>query len=720
MARRVVLGVFILALVAGCKGRRQRKASARGLAYPATRTVAHADEYHGTRVEDPYRWLEDADSAETRAWIEAQNKLTFSYLERLPARKRIRERFEQLMDYERYQVPFRRGDRYFYKRNDGLQDQDILYWAERLDAEPRVLLDPNGLSEDGTVALADTDVSPDGQLLAYAISRAGSDWREIKVREVETGEDLPADHLRWIKFSGASWKADSTGFFYSRLPAPEPGRELSAINRLPKVYYHEVGRPQEHDALVYERPDQPGWSLLPWVSDDGRYLIIYVGKGSATENGIFYLDLEADGPVVELLDRFDATYWPIGNEGPVWWVVTDLKAPKRRIVALDLRHPEREAWRELVPEAEHAIEDVRVVGDRFLVHYLRRAHSRLRLFRLDGARDRDIELPTLGTAFGFTGRPTQREAFFGFSSFTVPRTIYRYDLDARRLAVFRRPQVDVDTDRFVVKQVAYHGQDGTPVTMFITHKRSLALDGANPTLLQGYGGFSVSVTPFYSTRNVVWMEMGGVFAVPNLRGGGEYGKQWHRAGIREKKQNVFDDFIAAAERLIHNRYTRASRLAIAGASNGGLLVGACMTQRPGLFAACLPAVGVMDMLRFHRFTIGWAWVGELGSSDDPEMFKVLHAYSPYHRLHEGVRYPATLVTTADHDDRVVPAHSYKFTARLQACQGGPAPVLIRVETKAGHGAGTPISKQIDLAADRLAFLAENLQMRVRGRFWKRR
>jgi len=702
----------LLVALAACRSKSADGAPQATLDYPETRVVDHVDEYHGIKVKDPYRWLEDDNSDETKAWVEAQNKVTFAYLAQIKERARIRERIEKLLDYPKYGVPFEEGGRYFYKKNDGLQNQAVLYVADALDAEPRVLLDPNTLSEDGTVALARQWVSHDGKLMAYAVSDAGSDWRTFRVRDVETGQDLAADVLRWIKFSGASWTADSSGFYYSRYPEQTDGAALTGVNKQQRVYYHAVGTPQSEDPLVYERPDKEGWGLYPFVTEDGRYLVIYVSTAKGgNKNGLFVKDLGADGPIVEVLSDFDANYNPIGNDGSTFWIKTDKDAPKGRIIAIDVEDTAK-AWVELVPEAKNSIEDALVVGHHFLIHRLVKAHSKVELYRTDGSLAREIEMPGLGTAFGFTGGADDTETFFGFTGFTFPTTVFRHDLENGETTVFRDPEVDFDPEAFVSKQVAYASADGQYVTMFITHKKGLKLDGSNPTLLHGYGGFGISQTPWFSVSNLVWMEMGGVFAVPNLRGGSEYGEAWHEAGMLEKKQNVFDDFIAAAEALIANRYTSARKLAISGGSNGGLLVGACMNQRPDLFGACLPSVGVMDMLRFHEFTIGSRWVAEYGSSADPGLFPVLLAYSPYHNLDRGTHYPATLVTTGDHDDRVVPAHSFKYAAKLQACQRGGAPVLIRVEIRAGHGAGTPTSKRIEQIADRFAFLVRNLRIKL--------
>ena len=678
--------------------------------YPASRSSDHVDTYHGTSIPDPYRWLESPDSDETRAWVAAQNKLTFDYLEAIPARKAIRARLEKLWDYEKFGLPQQLGGRYFYSRNDGLQNQSVLYVTEGLDGEPRELLDPNKLSSDGTVALSGMDVSDDGKLLAYGLSRAGSDWQEWKVRDVATASDR-ADHLQWIKFSSASWNKDATGLFYSRYDEPTEETKLTAANYFQKLFYHQLGTPQASDRLAYERPDEKEWSFGGAVSEDGRYLAVSVWRDTARKTQLFYLDLaQPDAQMVELITGFDADFDFLGNDGPVFWIKTDWQAPRYRVMAVDLRRPERENWRQVSPESQDVLEAAHVVGERFFAVYMHDAHDRVEVFGLDGQRQRDLGLPGIGTVVGFGGKRTDRETFYAFTSFTTPTTIYRFDVASGESSVFRRPQVDFASEQYETEQVFYTSRDGTRVPMFITHKKGLALDGSNPTVLYGYGGFNHALSPSFSPTVAAWLELGGVYAVPNLRGGGEYGRAWHEAGMIFQKQKVFDDFIAAAQWLIDNRYTSRQKLAIRGGSNGGLLVGACLTQRPELFAAAVPAVGVMDMLRFHKFTIGWAWVSEFGSSDDPEQFKYILGYSPLHNLKPGTDYPATFITTGDHDDRVVPAHSFKFAAALQAAQAGSAPTLIRIETSAGHGAGKPTSKILDEAADVLTFLGENLRM----------
>jgi prolyl oligopeptidase len=680
------------------------------LEYPPAREMQQVDEYHGVRITDPYRWLEESDSDETRAWIEAQNRLTFSYLSRIPARERIRSRLAELWDYTRYGVPFQQGGRYFFTRNDGLQNQSVLYTADSLRAGPRVLLDPNALSADGTVALAGFDVSPDGRLLAYGLAASGSDWTEWRVREVDSGEDLP-DLVRWVKFSNASWTADGRGFFYSRYDAPGENQRLEDLNCWQKLYYHRLGSAQDEDELIYERPDQKEWGFSGTVTDDGRYLVIHVWHGTDPRNRVYYRDLTVpDAPVVRLIDSPEAAFSFIDNDGEIFWFRTDWNAPRGRIIAVHIRRPDRESWSEIVPQAAETLQSVTLVGDRFLAVYLKDAYTQVRLFHPDGRRDGVMHLPGMGTAGGFGGKRTDRETFYSFTGFTMPARIYRYDFNRGRSSIFRKPKLRFSPADYETRQVFARSKDGTPIPMFITGRKGFVLDGSNPTYLYGYGGFNISLTPAFSVPTLAWLEMGGLFVQANLRGGNEYGEEWHQAGIKLQKQNVFDDFISVAQWLIANRYTSSSKLAIGGASNGGLLVGACMTQRPELFSAVLPSVGVLDMLRFHHFTIGWAWISDYGSPDDAEEFKALYAYSPLHNVRAGTHYPAMLITTGDHDDRVVPGHSFKFAATLQKAQAGEAPILIRIETKAGHGAGKPTSMQIDEVADKWAFLWKVLSL----------
>jgi prolyl oligopeptidase len=682
------------------------------LAYPKARTVDQVDDYHGTKVADPYRWLEDTDSDDTHAWVEAENKVTFSYLDQIPYRGAIRERLTKLWNYERFTVPHQQGGRYFYQHNNGLQNQNVLLVAESLSAEPRVLLDPNTLSSDGTVALAGTAVTDNGKLMAYGTAVSGSDWNEWHVRDVDTGKDLP-DLIKWVKFSGASWTKDGKGFFYSRYDEPKKDSALRDTNYFQKLYYHLLGTSQAEDKLIYERPDNKELGFGGSVTDDGRYLVIFVWQGTSPKNRLYYKDLtQADSPVVKLLDDFDAQYQFIDNDGPVFWLQTDLEAPRGRIIAIDTQHPGRTNWKTVVPQSPDKLDSSSVVDNVFLLGYLKDARTEVRVYDLNGKLLRNVDLPGIGTADGFGGKRKDKETFYSFTSFTSPTTIYRYDPQAGKSSVFRQPKVEFDPKLYETKQVFYNSKDGTRVPMFLTYKKGVKLDGQNPTLLYAYGGFDVSLTPRFSVPHLVWLEMGGVYAQANLRGGGEYGEDWHQAGTHAKKQNVFDDFIAAAEWLIANKYTSTPKLAIEGASNGGLLIGACVTQRPDLFGATLPEVGVMDMLRFHKFTIGWAWTSDYGSSDNPEDFKALYAYSPLHNLKPGTKYPPTMISTADHDDRVVPGHSFKFAATMQADQAGPAPVLIRIETKAGHGGGKPISKIIEETADEWGFVAHSLNMSV--------
>ena len=704
MKRLLVL--FIVSLLA-----RPTLSEAQRLKYPESHTVDQVDDYHGRKIADPYRWLEEPDSAETKAWVTAQNKATEEYLSEVSARPRIKSRLTELWNYVRYGVPQVRGGRYFYHRNDGLQNQAILYTADSLTDEPRVLLDPNKLSADGTVALSGYELTDDGKLMAYGLAEAGSDWETWRVRDVATAKDLP-DEIRWVKFSGASWTPDGKAFYYSRYDEPKVGAEFTDSNYYQKLYLHKLGTPQAEDKLIYERKDEKEWGFGGYVTEDGRYLIIAVWRGTDPNNQMFYQDLsKPDSPVVELIQGYHAEYVFLANDGPVFYFKTDLDAPRYRIIAIDVTKPTER--REVIPEGAGVLESADVFGDRVFCVYMTDAHNRVSEFGLDGKLRRELQLPGIGTVGGFSGLRSSKETFYSFTGYTTPPIIYRYDLTTDTQTVFREAQVAFDPKDYETKQIFYTSRDGTRVPMFVTNKKGIKLDGSNPTILYGYGGFNISLTPSFSAGRLAWLEMGGVLAIPNLRGGGEYGREWHEAGMIERKQNVFDDFIAAAERLIADGYTQPDRLAISGGSNGGLLVGACLTQRPELFGAALPDVGVLDMLRFHKFTIGWAWVSEYGSADDAKQFETLVKYSPLHNLRAGDKYPATLVTTADHDDRVVPAHSFKFTAALQKAQAGDAPTLIRIETSAGHGAGTPTTKQIEELADTYAFLVRALKMDVK-------
>ncbi len=715
--RILVLLVSALTSLTSCIPRRESSAagSAEGLSarsppkYPASFPMDHADDYHGTRVQDPHRWLEDLDAPATRNWIDDQNRFTADYLASIPQRAAIRARLERLWNFERYTPPIHRGGKYFFARNDGLQNQSVLYVLDDLAGAPRVLLDPNKLSADGTVALASFEASPGGRWIAYGTSGAGSDWQEWRVRDVATGKDLP-DDLRWIKFSGVSFRADSSGFYYSRYAEPKAGEAYEGTNYFQKLYFHRLGTSQAEDSLVYERTieKEKDWGMEGRVTDDGRYLIISIRQGTDTRNRIHFQDLAAGSPVRPLLDEFDASYEFLGNDGPVFLFSTDLEAPRGRIIAVDSRSRGSPECREVLSQVSETLLKATAVGGAFVVHYLKDAYSCVRIHDLRGKMVRELDLPGIGTATGFEGTMEHPETFFSFATFTTPPAVYRLDVPSGSVDIFRAPKFDFDSARYETRQVFYPSKDGVRIPMFITLRKGLALDGRRPTILYGYGGFNIPISPFFAVPHIAWLEMGGIYAVANIRGGGEYGEEWHQAGMRAKKQNGFDDFIAASEWLASEGYTSPAKLAIEGRSNGGLLVGACMTQRPDLFAAAVPGVGVLDMLRFHKFTIGWAWVSDYGSADNPEDFPTLYAYSPLHNVKPGTRYPATLVLTADHDDRVVPSHSYKFVAAVQAAQAGPRPILARIDVRAGHGAGKPTGKLIDEAADKLAFLVREL------------
>jgi prolyl oligopeptidase len=685
------------------------------LKYPDSRRTDHTDTLHGVKVADPYRWLEDdvRKAKEVADWVAAENKVTSAYLAAIPERASIQQRLTHLWNYEKMSAPSKVAGRYYFKRNNGLQNQDVLYVADTADGPPRVVLDPNIWSKDGTIALTAESISDDGRYLAYATSKAGSDWSTFHVLHLESGK-LLADEVSWVKFSDAAWTRDSKGFFYSSFDAPSPGATFQDLNLNQKVHYHRVGTNQSNDVLVYKRPDQPEWDFATSVSEDGRYLVISTWKGTDSKNRVTYRDLdEPYGLPVDLIDTLENEYAFLGNDGPVFYFKTDLDAPRSRILAIDIRHPERKNWKEIVPQAKENLTSVSLVGNQFLAVYLKDAHTVVQSFALDGRPLRTIDLPGLGSASGFAGKRTDTETFYTFESFATPRSVYRYDLLTGQSTLFRRPKVPFDPASYEVQQLFFQSRDGTRIPLFLTFKKGMKRDGTNPVLLYGYGGFNIPLPPEFSVSQVAWLEMGGVYAQACLRGGGEYGEDWHQSGKKAKKQNVFDDFIGAAEYLIAQKITCTEKLAIQGESNGGLLIGAVMTQRPDLFGACLPGVGVMDMLRFHKFTAGRYWVDEYGSADEAADFKILSAYSPYHNLKPGVHYPPTLITTADTDDRVVPGHSFKFAAQLQHCQGGPAPVLIRIETSAGHGAGKPTAKRIEEIADQLAFLVKNLKLNLK-------
>ncbi len=682
--------------------------TAGSLSYPKTEKGTQTDSYHGTEVADPYRWLEDdvRESKAVETWVTAQNTVTFDYLKALPHRQAIEDRLTALWNYEKVSAPSKRGDWYYVWRNDGLQNQDVLYRQKTVTGPLEMVVDPNTWSKDGTVALSSVSFSDDGRYMAYGIQDGGSDWRTWRIMEADS-QKVFDDELKWVKFSGISWTKDNLGFFYSRYPEPEEGDAFQSLNKNQMVFYHRVGTTQDQDVLVYQRPDFPDWGFNAEVTEDGRYLILTVWKGTDDRYRVLYRDLQEPYALpVDLIDNFENEYSFIGNDGPKFYFKTNHEAPNGRVVAIDIRQPK--ARHEVIPEGPNALNGIGIVGNLFIAQYLKDAKSQVKLFRTDGRLVREVSFPGIGTASGFGGKRSDTETFYSYTSINTPSSIYRYDIITGESELIRQPKVAFDPDAFVVKQVFYQSKDGTRVPMFLAHRKDLKLNGQLPTLLYGYGGFNISLPPRFSISNLAWMEMGGVYAQANLRGGGEYGEAWHKAGTKLQKQNVFDDFIAAAEWLIANDYTQPEKLAIRGGSNGGLLVGACMNQRPDLYAACLPAVGVMDMLRFQKFTAGRFWVDDYGSSDHPEEFKALYAYSPYHNLKQGTDYPATLVTTADTDDRVVPGHSFKYAARLQEYHQGSDPVLIRIETRAGHGAGKPTSKIIEEYADQWAFLVKHL------------
>jgi len=688
-------------------------------AVPSTPCGDAVDDYHGTRVADPYRWLEDLSSPATRAWVEAQNAVTLPLLARLPQRAALLERLTQLWNYPRTGLPLMESGQLYYRHNTGLQKQAPIYRRATPDAPPQLLLDPNALSADGSVSLADFQPSPDGQLLAYALAQGGADWAEVRVRDLATGKDLP-DVVRWFRFSTIAWTKDSRGFFYGRFPAPPDGKVLEAELRDHQIHYHRVGSPQEQDRLVYWRRDLPHYFVGAAVTDDGRYLVVTLGNGTDPRNRLLYADLgdpmapDLAAPIVAVVDEDIAELTVLGTEGPVFFVRTDLGAPNRRIVAIDLRLRGGPAdWKSIVPESTHALESATLAGGKVFCQYLVDVNSRVRIMSFDGKDEGSLETPGIASVAGMSGRAHGTDLYYEVSSPLVTPTVFRYDIPARTSAAFGSITRTFDPSPYETRQVFYKSKDGTGVPMFITARRGLVLDGSHPVWLYGYGGFSITIPPAYRPDLPAWLEMGGIYAQPSLRGGAEYGEAWHRAGMFEKKQNVFDDYIAAAEYLISEKYTTPARLVIEGRSNGGLLVGAAMTQRPDLCAVAIASVGVLDMLRYDRFTCGAGWTAEYGSAQNPDQFVYLLRYSPLHNLKPGTHYPATLVITADHDDRVVPSHSYKFAAALQAAQGGDKPALIRIEVKGSH-AYRPTHRQIAERADVLAFVADQLGMTLPG------
>ena len=678
------------------------------ITYPETKKVDVSDDYFGTTVADPYRWLEDDTASDTEAWVKAQNKVTQAYLEKIPFREDIAERLTDLFNYPRLSSPMKVGEYYFFYKNDGLQNQPVIYYKKGKDGEPEVFIDPNALSEEGTVSVNLLGASSDDKFMAYSKSEGGSDWSKIYIREIATNTDLE-DELEWVKFSGAAWYKD--GFYYSRYPEPAPGTELSADNKNHSIYYHKLGTPQEEDRLFYKNENNP--NLYHWcgVTEDDKYLIMYASTGT---DGFetFFKNLENDGELTKMCSGFSNKTTVIDHHNGKFICMTDIDAPNYRVVEVDPSGFDVKNWANLIPEREETLVNVSTGGGYLFPEYLKNATSQVFQMDYEGNEVREIELPAPGSAGGFSGKREDETVFYTFYSFTYPPTIFELDLESGESEVFNKPELKFDPEEFVSKQVKYKSKDGTEVPMFIVHKKGIELDGSNPTLLYGYGGFNISLSPTFSTSNIFFLENGGVYALANLRGGGEFGEEWHQQGMKLQKQNVFDDFIAAAEYLIDKKYTSSEKLAIRGGSNGGLLVGAAMTQRPELFAVALPAVGVMDMLRFHKFTVGKGWIPEYGSADSSKAeFEALYAYSPLHNLKDGTVYPSTMVTTGDHDDRVVPAHSFKFAARLQAAHAGKNPVLIRIETEAGHGAGKPIAKIIEEQADIWAFTLYEMGIR---------
>lgn len=674
--------------------------------YPDVKKDETVEDYHGTAIQDPYRWLEDDNSKETAEWVTNQNKVTFDYLDQIPYREAIKNRLKEVWNFERFGTPFKEGGKYYYFKNDGLQNQAVLYEQETLDGASKVALDPNNFSTDGTTSLGSLSFNKTGNLLAYQISEGGSDWRTIHVKDLKNGETLK-DKISWVKFSGISWFKD--GFFYSRYPKPEDGKALSAKNEFHQVYYHKIGTDQSDDVLTYSDRANPLQNVYASTTQDERYLILSVVQ-STSGNALYFKDLsKKESEIIPIWQSFDNDFSIADNDENKLLIMTNYQAPNNRIISINTENPAEENWKVVIEESKKdALQGIEIIGGKIIATYIHNASSKVQFHNLEGKYESDLKLPGIGTVGGFSGKKEDNQAFFSFTSFTRPTTVYSLDMTAKKIAVFKAPKVDFESDDYTTEQVWFKSYDGTKVPMFLTYKKGLKLDGKRPTLLYGYGGFDVPVLPSFRVSNTVLLENGGIYAVANIRGGGEFGKKWHKAGTLENKQNVFNDFISAAEYLIAQNYTTQEKLAIQGGSNGGLLVGACMTQRPDLFQVAFPQVGVLDMLRYHTFTIGWAWATDYGRSDDPEAFKYLIKYSPLHNIKE-TEYPATMVTTADHDDRVVPAHSFKFISELQSKHQGDNPVVIRVETSAGHGAGVPTDKQIQTAADMSSFMLFNMK-----------
>ena len=697
--KKIIFLLFIIGLIS-CNQMNKQKPLTR-LNYPETRKSDVTDVYFGTNVADPYRWLEDDNSEETKEWVKKQNEVTFSFLNKIPFREKIKTRLTKIWDYPKISAPFRNGGRWFVSKNDGLQNQNVIYLLDKPGGEEKLFLDPNTLSEDGTVSLANFDVSDDGRYAAYGVSRGGSDWKEFFIRDIETGEDLK-DHILWAKFSGISWL--NNGFFYSRYPEPDGGAALSGVNENSKVYFHKIGDDQSMDKLIYEDTENPQVGFGVSVSEDLKILSLYKTE-STSGNALAFMRINSDDDFIDIITDFEDDYSVIDHHNGNLYVLTNNNASNYRLISISTDNPDKANWKDIIPQQEEVLSSVSVIGGKLIAHYMKDAHDISKVFDMEGNYLYDIDYPLIGSVSGFGGRKEDTFTYYTLSSYITPSIIYKYDVINNVSELYQETEIDFDASVYETKQIFYESKDGTKVPMYIMHKKGLEMDGNNPTLLYGYGGFNISLTPRFSIRNTILLENGGVFAVANLRGGGEYGENWHKEGTLLKKQNVFDDFIAAAEYLINEKYTSKDRLAILGGSNGGLLIGAVINQRPDLFKVALPAVGVMDMLRYHKFTIGRYWATDYGTSEDSEeMFKYLLSYSPLHTIRPDVDYPAVMVTTADHDDRVVPAHSFKYIATLQEKYKGNNPVLIRIESDAGHGAGTPTAKYIEEYTDMWSFV----------------
>lgn len=700
--KKIIVPIAAMVLMGSCES---QPSGPKKPIYPETKKVEHVDEYFGVKVEDPYRWLEDDNSEETKAWVKEENKVTFAYLDAIPFRNALKERITNLWNYPKQSAPSKYGDFYIFSKNDGLQNQNIIYVKQGENGEERVLIDPNKLSENGIVALGGMAAREDGKYVVYALAEGGSDWRTAYVMDIATGEKLN-DEVKWLKFSGLSWYED--GFFYSRYDEPKAGAELTSKNEYHKVYYHKIGDKQENDKLIFVDNENPLRNCRAGVTDDQKYLVVYQTQ-TTSGNVVYVKNLEKDTPFVQFNDSFESDWDVLDHIDGKLYMLTNYGAPNYRLVVADANNPKISNIKDIVPESENVMESISYVGGKLFASYLKDAHSQIKIFEIGGKSIGEVELPTVGSCSGIYGKPTDSIAYFSFTSFTFPTVVYKYDVKENSYTEYFKPSIDFDFANYDTKQVFFTSKDGTKVPMFIVHKKGIAMDGANPTLLYGYGGFNANMTPGFSASRLAWLEQGGVYVMANIRGGGEYGEKWHKAGTKLQKQNVFDDFIAAAEYLVKEKYTSSAKLAIQGGSNGGLLVGAVTNQRPDLFAVAIPQVGVMDMLRFHKFTIGWAWTGDYGSSDNQEEFEYIYKYSPIHNIKSDVDYPAVLVTTADHDDRVVPAHSFKYIAELQEKQKDRKnPMLIRIQTDAGHGAGKPTSVAIQEVADIYSFIFCNM------------